>query len=328
MQPLVSVTMSAYNVEFFLRDCLDCVVNQTLRDIEIICVNDGSSDGTLTILREYAAQDSRITIIDKTENEGLAVARNEALARATGRYVAFVDSDDLMDRDLFRKAYECAEENQCDLLFWDYVTFVDQKELGRNLSVPSTLLAVSPADKVALLKRPAFSCTKLIRTETARSLGIIFPEKLTRQDIPVHWKLVTQVDKIAILPERLYYYRQQPSATTHSTGWKLADLATVMDLVKEFLDESGLYETYKDIFLGNQLELLCGFQDKVDRALKPKALQWVQARLGDEQWQYILGIKPLRWQTRDFYMAMRGSFVAKVRRAGWLFARSCYRAIK
>lgn len=328
MYPLVSITMSAYNVEHFLRDCLDCVVNQTLREIEIICVNDGSTDRTLAILQEYASCEPRLIIIDKQVNEGLAVARNDALAIAKGKYIGFVDSDDLIDRDLFRKAFVCAEKKQSDLLFWDYVTFIDNKELGRKLSEPSSLVSMSPTDKIGLLNRPAFSCTKLIRTDVVRSLGISFPEGLSRQDIPVHWQLITQLDKIAILPERLYYYRQQSSATTHRTDWKLADLAIVMDLVKNYLEENELYATYRDIFLEKQLGLLCGFQDKIDQSLKPKATQWIIERLGNDQWQYILEKKKLRWQTRDFYMALHGSLFAKSRRALWLFARRCYRALK
>lgn len=328
MSPLISVTMSAFNVEQYLRDCIECVVNQTLHNIEIICVNDGSTDGTLSILQEYAERDPRIIIINKTINEGLAIARNEALALATGKYIGFVDGDDLLDRDLFRKAYECAEENQADLLFWDYAVFWDKKDLVKMIKEPSTLASVLPTDKIGLLNRPAFAWTKLIRTDVAKSLAISFPKGLTYQDIPVHWQLVTQLDKIAILPERLSYYRQQPSATTHQAGWKRADLAIVMDLVRDYLDESGLYETYRDHFLRKQLEFLCGIRDVVRPDLKPKAMSLIHVRLGDDQWQYLLDNKPLRWQVRDFYMAMRGSLVAKVRRACWLSARGCYRAMK
>lgn len=325
---LVSVTMSAYNVEPFLRDCLDCVVNQTLREIEIICVNDGSSDGTLEILREYAARDSRIIIIDKTVNEGLAVARNDALAFATGKYIGFVDGDDLLDRDLFRKAYERAEATQCDLLFWDYVVFWQESDLAKKIHEPSQLHTLDPQDKVALLNRPAFAWTKLLRTEKARELDIAFPKNLTYQDIPVHWKLVTQLDRIALLPERLSYYRQQPAATTHRSGWKRADLVTVMDLVKSFLDSSGLYPTYRNLFLQKQLESLCGVYDVVDPTLQAQAMQLIRERLGDDQWQYVNDNKPLRWQARDFYRSLNGSLFAKGRRALWLSARRCYRALK
>jgi glycosyltransferase involved in cell wall biosynthesis len=319
--------MSAFNVEKYLRGCLDCVVNQTLRDVEIICVNDGSTDGTLAILEEYAARDPRLKIIDKPVNEGLAVARNEALAQASGKYVGFVDGDDLLDRDLFRKAYERAEEMQSDLLFWDYVSFWTEKELERKVMEPSSLLTISPSDKTALLKRPSFAWTKLIRMDKVKALDISFPKGLTRQDIPVHWKLVTQLDKISILPERLSYYRQQPSATTHQTGRKVADIVIVMDLVKGYLTENKLYATYKDAFLWHQLEILSGMADRVGPAMKPIVMKMIQERLGDDHWQYIMERKPLRWQTRDFYLAMRGILFSQIRRAIWLSARRYYRKV-
>lgn len=319
--------MSVYNAELHLRECLDCIADQTLQNIEIVCVNDGSTDGTLQILKDFAARDSRVKIINRPNREGLAVARNEALAFASGKYIGFVDGDDRVDRNAFRKAYECAELNQSDLVIWDYVAFHEESELERNLSTPSSLRFVSSDDKVALLRLPAFAWTRIIRTDVARSLKISFPVGLTRQDIPVHWKLITQIDKISILPERLSFYRQQPSATTHKKDWRLADLALVMDLVRDYLVDHGLYGTYKNVFLLKQLELLRGIVDGIDRSLKPKAMLLVKQRLGDDQWRYILEKGPLRWQTRDFYLGIRGSVYARMRRSLWLFARYCYRSI-
>lgn len=329
MTPLISITMSAFNVEKYLPGCLNCLVNQTLHDIEIICVNDGSTDGTLAILEEYAARDPRITIINKPVNEGLAVARNDALTLASGKYVGFVDGDDLLDPDLFRKAYECAEQNQSDLLFWDYVTFWDERELAKKVREPSALLKVSPSDKTALLKWPSFAWVKLIRTEKAKAISISFPKGLTRQDIPVHWKLVTQLDNIAILPERLSYYRQQPDATTHQNGWEFFSHAViVMDMVKDYLISYKLYDIYKEVFLWHQLELLGGMIARVDSKQKTRALQMIQERLSEDHWQYLMERKPLRWQSRDFYFALRGSRFAKLRRALWLAARHYYRTLK
>jgi carbonic anhydrase len=138
---------------------------------------------------------------------------------------------------------------------------------------------------------------------------------------------VTQLDKISILPERLSYYRQQPSATTHQTGRKVADIVIVMDLVKGYLTENKLYATYKDAFLWHQLEILSGMADRVGPAMKPIVMKMIQERLGDDHWQYIMERKPLRWQTRDFYLAMRGILFSQIRRAIWLSARRYYRKV-
>ena len=194
--------------------------------------------------------------------------------------------------------------------------------------MPSALLNTSNTNKIALLQRPAFTWIKLIKTEVAKKLQITFPEGLTRQDIPVHWQLITQIHAIALLPERLSHYRQQPQATTHKADERLFDLATVLDKTKVYLVQNNKYQTYKDEFLRQQLNVLAGMYDKVPKNLKTKAMEIVKERLQADQWNYILSNKPLRWQSRIFYVALKGNIVAKVKRVCWLNARSIYRFFK
>ena len=91
--PKVSVIIPCYNTEKYLKECLDSVINQTLKDIEIICINDGSTDNSLEILKEYAQKDERIKLIDR-ENKGVAKSRNEGIRKVTGQFVCFMDPDD------------------------------------------------------------------------------------------------------------------------------------------------------------------------------------------------------------------------------------------
>ena len=325
---LVSITLSAYNVEEFIHASMDCIINQTLKDIEIICIDDGSTDNTLSILYAYASKDSRITVHTKPENEGLAVARNESLALAKGKYVAFVDGDDLMDLNLFKKAYELAEKEKSDMVMWDYAVFYNDKDLEINKNKPSYLNQISRNDKISLLKRPAFTWVKLIKTDVAKELNIHFPNGLTRQDIPVHWHLITKLKNISILPEILSYYRQQPNATTHRSDARLFDLASVMSITEEYLKKNNLFDLYKDVFLESQLNLLFGMSDKAAKSIRSEALMIVKEKLGDDQWQYIHSEKPLRWQARMFYLSLEGSFLVKSQYQLWKFTRKVYRAIK
>ena len=101
----VSAILPVYNVENFLEKCMDSLVNQTLEDIEIICVNDGSSDSSLEILKSYEAKDSRITVIDCKKNRNAGYARNQGLKIARGEYLAFLDSDDFYDENMLELAY-------------------------------------------------------------------------------------------------------------------------------------------------------------------------------------------------------------------------------
>ena len=112
--PKVSVIIPVYNTEKYLRRCFDSVVNQTLSDIEIICINDCSTDNSLEILQEYASKDKRIKLIDFKVNKGAAIARNIGIDAATGEYIGFVDSDDFVDLDFYEKLYKKAAETGAD----------------------------------------------------------------------------------------------------------------------------------------------------------------------------------------------------------------------
>lgn len=116
----VSVIIPVYNTEKYLQKCLDSVCNQTLKDIEIICVNDCSPDNSLAVLQEYAKNDNRIKLINFTENKGAAAARNAGIDATTGEYIGFVDSDDFVDLDFYEKLYSKAKETDADAVKGNY----------------------------------------------------------------------------------------------------------------------------------------------------------------------------------------------------------------
>ena len=129
----VSVLVPIYNVEEFLPECLDSLVNQTLRDIEIICINDGSTDNSLNIIKKYASKDNRIKIIDK-KNTGYGDSMNQGLKKAMGEYVGIVESDDFIERDAFEIMYNLAKKKNVEVVksnFYEYYT--DQRrDIGRS----------------------------------------------------------------------------------------------------------------------------------------------------------------------------------------------------
>ena len=117
--PKISIIVPVYNVEAYLPQCMDSLINQTYGNLEIICVNDGSLDGSDQILQEYAARDDRVHLIEQ-ENQGLSGARNTGLKYATGEFIMFVDSDDWIDRRTCEIAISVAKGNDADLVFWSY----------------------------------------------------------------------------------------------------------------------------------------------------------------------------------------------------------------
>ena len=112
--PKISVILSAYNEEKFIRKAIESVINQTLKDIEIIIINDGSTDSTLSIINGYANEDSRIVVVDQ-ENIGLGAARNKGMKMANGEYITFLDGDDWFRKDAFEISYNDAKAKDTDI---------------------------------------------------------------------------------------------------------------------------------------------------------------------------------------------------------------------
>lgn len=328
LKPKITVALAAYNVEKYLNKALDSLVSQTFQSFELICIDDGSTDGTPIIMQEYANKDNRIKVIKKAKNEGLAVARNESLTIAKGKYIIFLDGDDIFNKDLLKISYDKAESDGSDLVMWDYHTFYSESELSHNLLEESALRNIDSADKNELLNRPAFTWIKLIKTDVARNLGVFFPIGLTRQDIPVHWQLITQINNISIIPQKLSFYRQQAEATTHRSDERLFDLAKVMKITETFLLETNQFETYKDTFLKHQLNFLHGMYDKADKDIKIKALKIVKESVNNLSYQYLDEDKPLRWQTKMFFNGLRGQKISQFKLVMWLFLRKIYRVVK
>ncbi len=328
--PLITIALSVFNVEPYLRQSLDCIVNQTYKNLEILCIDDCSTDGTYAILEGYAARDYRIRLIRQERNQGLSVSRNRAIAEAQGEYIIMLDGDDLFALDMVEKAYIKAIETDADLVMWDYCTFYKDEEFPRLLKIPSTLVGFDSKDKIALLRRPAFTCVKLIRTQILRNLKIHFPEGLTKQDIPVWWQLATTLDKIEILPERLFGYRQSLFNTSSRKDESVCSLAYVMDITGDYLKNNNLYPVYKDEYLRSRLGLLHGMYDYIKPELKSKAMQMIRERLDTDAIAYLNSPTCiLSRRSRLFYKGyFMGNLIAKFQYDSLMLARAIYRKIK
>ena len=135
--PKISVIIPVYNVEEYLPRCLESVCNQTLPDIEIICINDASPDNSLEILKTYANRDARIKIIDFKENQGVSIARNTAINQAQGEYIGFVDPDDWVDLDFYENLYNKALKNKADIVK------ADIKEICMNNTIKKDIFNIN-----------------------------------------------------------------------------------------------------------------------------------------------------------------------------------------
>ncbi len=135
-KPMISVIVLVYNSEIYLSPCLNSLLQQSLSNIEILCIYDHSEDDSLGVLEQYAGQDPRIKITIRGVNDGVSGARNLGLSLARGEYVTFVDSDDFCDIDFCKRLWESAERNHADLVICDFVSFQSPKDILRRGSRP------------------------------------------------------------------------------------------------------------------------------------------------------------------------------------------------
>lgn len=242
MNKTISVIIPVYNMEAFLAECLDSVLEQTYPNLQVICVNDGSKDRSQEILEEYACRDRRIIPVVK-ENGGLSSARNRGLEEATGEYVMFLDSDDWLDRDICRQAVEEMENSRVDLVMWSYVReFQDRSKVTDVLG--KERLYIDEAG-VRGLHRRLFGLMgqeladpsrgdvivtawgKLYRRELIGGIEFIDTKKVGTEDCLYNIDAFRNVRSAVYLPVYGIHYRKYNSAsltTTHNprlfAGWQ------------------------------------------------------------------------------------------------------------
>ena len=130
----VSIIIPVYNVEKYLEDCLKSVINQSLKDIEIICVNDGSTDRSFDILNKYAVMDNRITVINNSKNYGLSYSRNQGIQYSHGEYIYFLDSDDMITQEAMEELYNISKQDALDAVFFDAMLIFETEELKKKFA--------------------------------------------------------------------------------------------------------------------------------------------------------------------------------------------------
>lgn len=215
--PKISVIVPIYRVESYLPGCLDSILNQTFRDLEVILVDDGSPDRCGAICEEYAKQDSRIRVIHK-ENGGLSSARNAGLDIAEGEYVAFVDSDDTVTLDCYEKLFRCAEKYDADLVCggrWDVSQSTGERVPGLCPEKEEVVSGVELIRRIFTWENlDSAAWDKLYRRELLD--GIRYPLGVWSEDVPTTYRIALRAKKAVLCPERVYCYLHREGSITYS----------------------------------------------------------------------------------------------------------------
>ena len=207
--PKVSIIIPVYNVEKYLRECLDSVINQTLKDIEIIIVNDGSTDNSIEIIQDYSNNCKNIKVINK-QNEGCYKARNVGLETAKGEYIAFLDSDDYIEFNMYEKLYSKAKETDADIVSSNYSILENNKIKIVDFSSSIELLKKTNNKLVGAenILLDAVIWSRIFKRQMLIDKGIMFHSDIhTADDAFFHALTMLNANKIIYIPDVLYTYR-------------------------------------------------------------------------------------------------------------------------
>lgn len=262
----ISIIVPAYNVENYIEKCLNSLVNQTLEDIEIIVVNDGSTDKTKEKILEFCNKYSnKIKYLEK-ENGGLSSARNFGMPYATGEYIAFLDSDDYVELDMYEEMYNEAKREDFDMVecdfFWEYPNKkrFDNGTLAQNR-------------KELIVKNRVVAWNKIIRREIIEKAKIEFPMGLRYEDVEFFYKLVPYLEKVSIVNKCFIHYVQRGNSIVNTQNSRTKEIFIVLDNVLNYYRQKGIYDEYKDeleysytrILLCSSLKRMIKIKDKSER---------------------------------------------------------------
>ena len=263
--PKISVIIPVYNGSDYIKECLDSIVNQTLREIEIICVNDGSTDNSLSILKEYTSKDSRIKIIDK-ENEGQGYARKVGLDNATGEYILFCDSDDYYaELTVFEELYNYIEQIKVDVVIFNHIrnyTLEGRIEkIGGNYPQKETFSYLD-MDNIFAFRVTAW--LKLYSRQFLHSYNDwYFPKKIKYEDMPFHYQILTRA-RISYIDKYFYTYRIRAISiiTSSLSKERIYDLCNVFTEIYNITKNKCHLEQFFNYFYSNLFSRLSNYQIK------------------------------------------------------------------
>lgn len=235
----VSVIVPVYNVEGYIEKCLDSLVNQTLEEIEIIVVNDGSTDRSSIIIEKFLKSYPQKIVYLEKENGGLSDARNYGISHAKGEYIAFLDSDDYVKIDMYEKMYEKAKQENSDMVqcnfYWEYP---NKRKLGK--------MEICHNKKEMLEKGRVEAWNKLIKKEILEKTNIEFPKGYYYEDVEFTYKLIPFLNQVSYLEEPYVYYIQREGSIANVQSERTREIFDVLDHVIQYYKQNGYYEQYQE----------------------------------------------------------------------------------
>ena len=261
--PKISIVVPVYNVEKYIDRCLKSLVNQTLQDIEIIIVNDGSQDKSEEIIEKYVKENhNKIKYYEKS-NGGLSSARNYGIEYATGEYIAFLDSDDYVETNMYEEMYNLAKKENADMVECD---FIWEWEFGKKIFDKRREYKT----KEDMMKRPrVIAWNKIYKREILNKNKIRFPDGLIYEDLEFFLKLLPHLNIISYINKYFVHYTQREDSIINKQTEKIENIFKILDNIFDYYKVQNIYYKYEKelkymsrrILLGSSLRRIFKLKD-------------------------------------------------------------------
>lgn len=272
--PIISVVVSMYNVERYIVRCVTSIINQSFNNIEIIIVNDGSTDQSLKIVEENFSSECKIIIFSQT-NQGLSCARNAGLNIAKGKYVAFIDGDDWIETTMLEEMYNNAILHDSDVvscrLQYENIDNGTSSISGRNFT--SNTISGEALLKDVLLGRSiqTSAAIKIYRTEWLKKNNLYFRPGLINEDVLYVLEIAYFANKISLVNKAFYHAVERTSSITRNfTEKNIDNILLALSFQKDFLLEHNIYIKYKEIFEASYIRQICFIEFQAAQRTKYK----------------------------------------------------------
>ncbi len=251
--PRISVIMSVYNAAFFLRQAIDCILEQTFKDFELVCVNDGSTDDSLKILKEYASKDKRVKIISQ-KNQGAAATRNAGIKVAKGKWFLFLDSDDFFEKNMLEKMIAIGEKELSDIVVAGYFFHCQDKDV-KTKQYPASLIKKSPCSPKLLKSNiyhiiPSNAWSKLFLAEKVLQNNVLFENLSSCNDLTFVYVMCSLASQISFTNDCFVHYRTNTGFNISANrGDKAVCILYALNALYQRLISLNLYSTFQKAFL-------------------------------------------------------------------------------
>ena len=303
---LLSIVVPVYNTERYLKNCLDSILNQTMRGYEIIVINDGSKDHSEQILKEYEKQYPEIVKVVYQENHGIGYTRNVGIQHSRGKYITFIDSDDAIEPNYCEAMLKKAELNDYDMVVCDYYDVSEENGYKKRINIANfddTNLVEAPNLLFDINSSP---WNKIYKTELLRDYNIEFPENVKYEDVLFVLKFLTVAKRIGKVDNALVNYLIRTGSETKVMNNQVFDIFMIFSELKDYLEQQGKYELTKESF-----EWFCINRVTVYSIQQRYQKDWQSAKKFLEQGYNYLETAFPKWRKNKYYLESN-SFLKRI----------------